>query len=81
MAQVEDRLFNLEAVLGELGSHIFRMEDGQVVSVLDEEYNLTLPPSYLTKYKTRLFRINAQDDKIILTPVKLQLESLEGKEK
>ena len=49
MTQVEDRLYNVETVLSELGSSVFQMEDGQVVTVLDEEYKLALPPSYLTK--------------------------------
>ena len=52
----------------------FRTEKKHIIARMDDEGGVYIPPSMVENHPTRLFLIQEEGGKIILTPIKLQLE-------
>jgi hypothetical protein len=63
---------------------VFKTAQGFIVTAADEDDGLYVPGTVskelIQKCKTRFFRIRAQQGAIVLTPIKIQLEVVDGEE-
>lgn len=62
------------------GGTVFKTERGYVITVADELNGIYIPDDIMKKYKTRFFRLRANQGEFILSPAKLQLEVVEDGE-
>ena len=64
-----------------LGGTVLKTEREHIVAVTGECGGIYIPDDFLKQYKTRFFRIQVNQDELILSPVKVQLEVVEVEEK
>ena len=61
----------------DLGGTVLKTERGHIVVMADECNGIYIPNDIIKNYKTRFFRLQVNQDAIILSPTKLQLEVVE----